>query len=149
MAVVTRTPDLLEIRAAGDAAVVSAGGFLDTPNQRLAVRQLGIITTAAKNDQDSEGAIGQAIDWMKRLNREASEAMQAVGVHAATDVTGFGLLGHLRNVARASGARATIWLDRVPVLGGDRFGRDGNRERFGSHEDLFLGGLSLRAKPQS
>ena len=77
---------------------------------------LGIVTTAAKQDQDSRGAIGRAIELMATLNRAACEAMLEVGVHAATDVTGFGLLGHLRNVTRASGVSATVWLDQVPVL---------------------------------
>ena len=77
---------------------------------------IGIVTTAAKNDEDSENAISEAIGWMKTLNRAASEAMVEVGVHAATDVTGFGLLGHLRNVLVASGVAATVELDAVPVL---------------------------------
>ncbi len=77
---------------------------------------IGIITTAAKQDADTRGAIGKAIELMATLNRAAGEAMQEVGVHAATDVTGFGLLGHLRNMTKASGCSATIWLDAVPVL---------------------------------
>jgi selenide,water dikinase len=79
---------------------------------------LGIVTTAAKRDEDSEGAITPAIALMKTLNRGACEAMLACGdaVHAATDVTGFGLLGHLRNLVAASGVGATIWTDEVPIL---------------------------------
>ena len=47
-------------------------------------------------------------------------------MHAATDVTGFGLLGHLRNVTKASGCSATIWLEEVPVLDAARsYVRDG------------------------
>jgi selenide,water dikinase len=77
---------------------------------------LGIVTTAAKQDADPRGAIVRAIELMATLNRGACEAMLNVGVHAATDVTGFGLLGHLRNVTRASGCSATVWVARVPVL---------------------------------
>jgi selenide, water dikinase len=77
---------------------------------------LGIITTAAKNDVDTRGAIAEAIRLMATLNRAAAEAAEASPVHAATDVTGFGLLGHLRNVLAASGCAATVWLDEVPVL---------------------------------
>ena len=77
---------------------------------------VGIVTTAAKHDSDPQGAIAAAIELMATLNRGAADAMIQVGVHAATDVTGFGLLGHLRNVTRASGCAATIWLDAVPVL---------------------------------
>jgi selenide, water dikinase len=81
---------------------------------------LGIVTTAAKNDQDSDGAVREAVRLMSTLNRSACDAMLEVGVSAATDVTGFGLLGHLRNLAAASGLAATVWLDRVPVLGAAR-----------------------------
>ena len=77
---------------------------------------LGIITTAAKQDLDSAGAIGAATALMATLNRAAAAAMAAVDAHACTDITGFGLLGHLRNVAHASGCAATIRLSAVPVL---------------------------------
>jgi selenide,water dikinase len=77
---------------------------------------IGIVTTAAKQDKDSQGAIKTAIAAMSALNRSAGEAMTRIGVHAATDVTGFGLLGHLRNMTRASGCSATVWLDSVPVI---------------------------------
>jgi selenide,water dikinase len=77
---------------------------------------IGIVTTAAKQDADARGAIAQAIELMATLNRAAGEAMQEVGVNAATDVTGFGLLGHLRNMTKASGCAATIVADEVPVL---------------------------------
>jgi selenide,water dikinase len=77
---------------------------------------LGIITTAAKNDADELGAIGIAMTTMATLNRAAAEVLDGFEVHALTDVTGFGLLGHLRNMTAASGVTATIWADRVPVL---------------------------------
>ena len=77
---------------------------------------LGIVTTAAKQDADPRGAIAEAVELMATLNRAACAAMLEVGVRAATDVTGFGLLGHLRNVTRASGCAATVWADQVPVL---------------------------------
>jgi selenide,water dikinase len=77
---------------------------------------LGIVTTANKNDVDHRGAIGEAIRLMTTLNRGACEAMLEVGVHAATDITGFGLLGHLRNVCAASRVSARVWLDAVPVM---------------------------------
>ena len=53
---------------------------------------------------------------MKTLNRTASEVMVSAGAHALTDVTGFGLLGHLRNMTTASHVSANIWLSQVPVL---------------------------------
>jgi selenide,water dikinase len=57
---------------------------------------------------------------MTTLNRGACDAMLESSAHAATDVTGFGLLGHLRNLALASGLSATIFFDRVPVLAAAR-----------------------------
>jgi selenide,water dikinase len=77
---------------------------------------LGIITTAAKNGEDRLAAIGDAIGVMTTLNRAAAEVLCRYEVHALTDVTGFGLLGHLRNITAASGVRARVWADAVPVL---------------------------------
>jgi selenide,water dikinase len=57
---------------------------------------------------------------MSTLNRGACAAMTRVGVHAATDVTGFGLLGHLRNVVAASGCRAVVQAAKVPVVAAAR-----------------------------
>jgi selenide,water dikinase len=87
---------------------------------------LGIVTTAAKQDLDVLGAIPAAIRLMATLNRGACEAMLDVGVHAATDVTGFGLLGHLRNMVAASGCAAVVERARVPVIeAAARYVRDG------------------------
>ncbi|OYT73429.1 MAG: selenide, water dikinase SelD [Chloracidobacterium sp. CP2_5A] len=98
--------------------ITNAGG---RPGDVLALTKpigVGIITTAAKNDADDLGAIAEAVRLMRTLNRAAAEAACAVGagVHAATDVTGFGLLGHLRNLAYASGCAAEVSFDAVPVL---------------------------------
>jgi selenide,water dikinase len=77
---------------------------------------LGIITTSAKNDLDEHAAIADAIRVMTTLNRTAAEVLTQFKVHALTDVTGFGLLGHLRNITAASGVTAEVWADRVPIL---------------------------------
>lgn len=81
---------------------------------------LGIISTAAKNGADELGAMREAIRVMTTLNRGAAEVFAGFEVHALTDVTGFGLLGHLRNMTAASRVTAQIWLDRVPVLAAAR-----------------------------
>jgi selenide,water dikinase len=82
---------------------------------------LGIITTAAKNDEDKLGAITEAIRVMSTLNRAAAEEIvRAGGVHALTDVTGFGLLGHLRNIVAAGKVNARVFFERVPVLSAAR-----------------------------
>ncbi len=62
----------------------------------------------------------EAVATMTALNRDASEAAVAAGVRAATDVTGFGLLGHLYKMCRASGVGAVIDLTSVPVIEGAR-----------------------------
>jgi selenide,water dikinase len=81
---------------------------------------LGIITTAAKNNEDKRGAIEEAISVMTTLNRAAAEEIVNVSTHALTDVTGFGLLGHLRNVVAASKVSARVFLEDVPVLSAAR-----------------------------
>jgi selenide,water dikinase len=81
---------------------------------------LGIITTAAKNNEDRLGAINDAIHLMTTLNRVAAEVIVESGANALTDVTGFGLLGHLRNVTAGSKVTARVWYHRVPVLAAAR-----------------------------
>ena len=79
----------------------------------------GILATAAKRDMASPEVVAAGIATMRQLNRAAAEVVGAAeGIHACTDVTGFGLLGHLREVAAASGVDVILDVDRVPVLGG-------------------------------
>jgi len=88
---------------------------------------LGVISTANKNDRDHLGAMPQAIETMKQLNRGACTAMLEAGAHAATDITGFGLLGHLRNLLAASGVSAVIRNSAVPFIDAARtYVREGN-----------------------
>jgi len=79
---------------------------------------VGILATALKQRLLPEETVDLMTTQMATLNRAAGEAMQAVGVSAATDVTGFGLLGHALNVARASRKTIRIWSAAVPVLPG-------------------------------
>ena len=80
----------------------------------------GILATAAK--RGDLGALEQRalIDSMATLNRTASVAARAVGAQCATDVTGFGLLGHASHIARASNVTLGIRLSAVPTLAGTR-----------------------------
>jgi selenide, water dikinase len=78
----------------------------------------GVIATAVKRGGIADDVLRLAVECMATLNRGAAEAMLRVGVSAATDVTGFGLLGHLRNMLRASGVAAVIRADAVPLLPG-------------------------------
>jgi selenide,water dikinase len=76
----------------------------------------GAITTALK--RGLEAPLQEAVDVMTTLNRDAAAAALAAGAHALTDVTGFGLLGHLHRMLRASGMTAEVWADQVPLLPG-------------------------------
>ena len=78
----------------------------------------GIITTGQKQQKVDPGVLKGAVDTMATLNRDASEAMMAVGVNACTDITGFGLMGHLRSMVRGSGVAARLKFSEVPVLPG-------------------------------
>ena len=88
---------------------------------------IGLITTAAKMGSVSEGTLSSAIESMMTLNRAASEAMIEVGAHACTDVTGFGLIGHAWEMAKASNVGMTIYARKVPrfeeaaALAGEKF----------------------------
>ena len=80
----------------------------------------GIITTAAKQGIATPGILDAAVAVMARLNDSASQAMMSIGVNACVDVTGFGLLGHLRPIVVESGVSARVRLSDVPVLAGAR-----------------------------
>ena len=80
----------------------------------------GVIATAIKRGEVDENVIADAVQVMTTLNRSAAEAMLSAEVQAATDVTGFGLLGHLRGMMSASGTSATLETARIPFLAGAR-----------------------------
>jgi selenide,water dikinase len=80
----------------------------------------GIITTAIKQGKATPKQVKTVVEMMSALNREASEAMVEVGVHAATDITGFGLLGHLHEMLESSGVSAIVTEEEVPRLPGLR-----------------------------
>ncbi len=78
----------------------------------------GIITTACKQGKVSPEVLQGAVNAMSTLNRSASEAMIKVGANAATDITGFGLMGHLKSMTLGSKVGAEIRLNATPVLPG-------------------------------
>ena len=80
----------------------------------------GIITTAGKDGKVEADVLDNAIRTMAQLNHAASDAMVEVGVSACTDVTGFGLVGHLLGMLDASDAHATLRLGKIPLLEGAR-----------------------------
>ena len=78
----------------------------------------GIITTGCKQGNSPPEVLRGAVETMATLNRAAAEAMVKVGVNACTDITGFGLMGHLRSMVRGSKVSAKIRFGDVPVLPG-------------------------------
>jgi len=78
----------------------------------------GLIATAAKRDLAPAALVDRALEVMCTLNDEAARSALAAGAHAATDVTGFGLLGHLHEMCQASGVTARITASSVPVIKG-------------------------------
>ena len=81
---------------------------------------VGIISTAVKSGLTDDTVAREASELMATLNRAACEAMVEVGAHACTDITGFGLLGHLREMAAGSHVDVTLSAGMVPMLPGAR-----------------------------
>ena len=124
------------------------------PGQSLVLTKplgIGIITTAIKADVASPDVAAGAVDSMTRLNDIASQVALAAGATGCTDVTGFGLLGHLGRMAKESGVNVTIATDDTPFLpgakelaadgmvpGGTRRNWDwiGDQVDSGNHDDL-------------
>jgi len=78
----------------------------------------GVITTAAKAEMADPAHLSTALRFMATLNREAAEALLEIQPHAVTDITGFGLAGHLAEMAAASAAAVEIDLGALPLLPG-------------------------------
>jgi selenide,water dikinase len=99
------------------------------PGDRLIMTKplgTGVVTTALKRGGVGAQELQSAVACMTLLNASASEAALSVGVRAATDITGFGLLGHLHRMLSASGAAAEVSALRVPMLpGAEELARQG------------------------
>lgn len=145
-----------------DKVVSNAGA---RPGDRLILTKplgIGIITTAMKQGKVSAETIAAATEVMTTLNKGAAEAMASVGAHACTDVTGFGLLGHLSEMVRGSGVGAVINVTQVPVLeeawflvrqgiapGGSRRNLEFIRERLAVAADVGEDALLVLADAQT
>jgi selenide,water dikinase len=107
-------------RAHPDHLLTNAGA---TPGDQLVLTKPignGILATATKRGKLSRDAQGPMLQAMKALNGAASRAALAVGARCATDITGFGLLGHLSHIARASKVTLHIGLNAIPIFDGVR-----------------------------
>jgi selenide, water dikinase len=96
----------------------NAGGM---PGDALVLTKplgVGAIVTARKRGGAGDGDVARAVEVMVALNERAARAARAAGAHAATDVTGFGLLGHLHGLARESGLAAEVDAGAVPAIEG-------------------------------
>jgi selenide,water dikinase len=99
-------------------AVTNAGGHAGDVLVLTKPLGVGAIVTARKRGAADDALLARAVETMVQLNAAASEAAVAAGVHAMTDVTGFGLLGHLHNVCRESGVAAELDAAAVPAIEG-------------------------------
>lgn len=91
------------------------------PGDRLVLTKplgTGVVATAIKKGNPRPETVAEAVEQMAALNRAASEAMTEVGVSACTDITGFGLLGHLKEMIDASGVGAVLRTAEVLFLPG-------------------------------
>ena len=86
----------------------------------------GVLSTAAKAELLTDGQMKEMIDLMSTLNKGAQEVMLPLKPSACTDITGFGLLGHVNELAEGSGVTVQLWADTVPFASGAlELARDG------------------------
>jgi selenide,water dikinase len=123
--------------------MITKGGV--QPGDRLLLSKplgFGVTTTALKNGQADPSDVAEAVGWMLRLNKTASELAVAAGLSGGTDVTGFSLLGHAWELAEASQVGLRFSFERIPFTrGAHRYaqawifpgGASDNRLYFGPH----------------
>jgi selenide,water dikinase len=80
----------------------------------------GVTTTALKQEKADEADVIEVVDWMKRLNKSASQLAVESGLRGATDITGYGLLGHAMEMANASGVALKFEFAKIPFVSGAR-----------------------------
>lgn len=99
-----------------DRLITNSGG---RPGDRLILTKplgTGILSTALKVGLVGEDDVKEAVETMKQLNRSGAEAMQELGIRGATDITGFGLLGHASQFGKASGVSLRFYSSEIPLL---------------------------------
>ena len=103
----------------------------------------GIIATAIKKSDAPDDVVANAVEVMTTLNAAGAEIMAEFGIRAATDITGFGLLGHIHSMLRASGVSAKVASTAVPLLPGARKLAEAGHVPGGSRRNLADLGTSL------
>jgi len=76
----------------------------------------GVTTTALKREQAERADVEEAVKWMKQLNSNAGQLAKEFDLHAGTDITGYGLLGHAMEMADASGVALNFELEKIPFI---------------------------------
>src|SRR5689334_18785336 len=126
-----------------DRVIANAGGRAGDALVLTKPMGAGAVVTARKRGEADDALLARAVAVMAALNAEAAVAAMAAGVSAMTDVTGFGLLGHLHGLARESGVAARVDAAAVPVLDGaralleDESGVSGGSRRNREHAESF------------
>jgi selenide,water dikinase len=101
---------------------------------------LGVTTTALKNGTAKTEDVEQAVSWMNMLNADAAELAVEHEIKAATDITGFGLLGHGLEMAESSGVELQVYVQSVPFLKGARaYAEAGNFPGGSADNQVFFG----------
>ncbi len=95
-----------------------------------------LLATVAKRGELPDAELRALGDSMRSLNARASRAALEVGARCATDITGFGLLGHASHIARASGVTLRIFVERVPLLPGARAAAESGVRTGGADRNL-------------
>ncbi len=80
----------------------------------------GVVTTALKREQAEGPDVSEAVEWMKRLNKSASELAVEFSLHGGTDITGYSLLGHALEMAKASGVSLRFEFEKIPFINSAR-----------------------------
>jgi selenide,water dikinase len=101
-----------------DEVLTNAGGLAGDALVLTKPLGSGAISTAVKRGLAGEDDVARAVAVMTTLNADAAAGARAAGAHALTDVTGFGLLGHLHELTRASGVAAEVDAGAVPAIDG-------------------------------
>ena len=81
----------------------------------------GIIATASKNKIIEKKYLSESIAYMLELNKSASKTALKFGVKSCTDITGYGLIGHLKNLLKSSNLSGNIYFSEIPILAGAKF----------------------------
>jgi selenide, water dikinase len=133
---------LAVIGAAHPDRLLRKGGARPTDTLILTKRLgTGVLVSGARQGRTKPDDLAGGIDQMQTLNRAAAEVLVAEGISGATDVTGFGLLGHGLEVARASGARLVFDADALPALPGAlELARAGVETAGAAHNRRFVAG---------